>query len=91
MREKNGYEDAMRRALARKPFLKTARRDSTQREYRFDYRGVKPNRFAAETSKGAVVVVLDPDVAAVFERSGVVNTLLRSVIAAMPESKQQSR
>jgi hypothetical protein len=40
-------------------------------------------------SEGVVAVVLEPDVAAIFKSSEAVNALLRSVIAAMPESKQQ--
>jgi len=64
-------------------------RDMMQKEYRFDYRRAKPNRFAEKMSEGVVVVILEPDVAAVFKSSEAVNTLLRSVIAAMPESKQQ--
>lgn len=35
-------------------------------EYRFDYAKSRPNRFARQLAKNAVVVVLDPDVAAVF-------------------------
>jgi hypothetical protein len=60
-----------------------------RKEYRFDYRRAKPNRFAEKMSEGVVVVVLEPDVAAVFKSSEAVNALLRSVIAAMAESKQQ--
>ena len=63
-------------------------RDTMRKEYRFDYRRAKPNRFAEKISEGVVVVILEPDVAAVFKSSEAVNTLLRSVIAAMPESKQ---
>jgi hypothetical protein len=59
-------------------------------QYRFDYSKSKPNRFAAKMSKGAVAVVLEPDVAAVFKSSRAVNALLRSVIKAMPESKTES-
>ena len=62
-------------------------RDDLKPEYRFDYAKSKPNRFAAKLSKGTIAVVLDPDVAAVFKSSESVNELLRSVIAAMPESK----
>jgi len=60
-----------------------------RREYRFDYRRAKPNRLAEKMSEGVVVVILEPDVAAAFKSSEAVNALLRSVIAAMPESKQQ--
>ena len=64
-------------------------RDTMRREYRFDYRRAKPNRLAEKMSEGVVVVILEPDVAAAFKSSEAVNALLRSVIAAMPESKQQ--
>jgi hypothetical protein len=39
-------------------------------------------------SEGVVAVVLEPDVARIFKSSEAVNALLRSVIAARPESKQ---
>ena len=60
----------------------------TRSEYDFDYSKSKPNRFAAEFSKGSVAVVLEPDVAAVFNSSESVNALLRSVILALPEDKK---
>ena len=53
-------------------------------EYRLDYSKSKPNRFASEVEKNALAVVLDPDVAAVFQSSESVNSLLRSVISALP-------
>jgi hypothetical protein len=55
-------------------------------EYRFDYRKARPNRFAALMKGQTVAIVLDPDVASVFQSSESVNTLLRSVIAALPRS-----
>ncbi|MGO8792262.1 MAG: hypothetical protein ACLQVL_33405 [Terriglobia bacterium] len=67
----------------------TSLRDTMRREYRFDYRRAKPNRLAEKMSEGVVVVILEPDVAAVFKSSEAVNALLRSVIAALPESKRQ--
>ncbi|MEK7408853.1 MAG: hypothetical protein AAB225_27630 [Acidobacteriota bacterium] len=54
-------------------------------EYRFDYRKARPNRFAALMEGSTVAVVLDPDVASVFQTSEAVNSLLRSVISALPE------
>ena len=63
--------------------------DTMRKEYRFDYSRAKPNRFAEKMSKEVVAVVLEPDVAAVFNSSEAVNALLRSVIAALPEPKQQ--
>jgi hypothetical protein len=62
--------------------------DPLEKEYRFDYRRAKPNRFLRGMSEGVVTVVLEPDVAAVFKSSKAVNALLRSVITAMPESKR---
>ena len=53
-------------------------------EYRFDYRKARPNRFAAQMKGSTVAVVLDPDVASVFQTSEAVNSLLRSVISALP-------
>jgi len=71
------------------PNKRKIKRDTMRAEYRFDYSKAKPNRFAARMSAGALAVVLDPDVAAVFQSSDAVNSLLRSVISAMPESKQR--
>jgi len=62
--------------------------DEMRREYRFDYTKAKPNRFAAEMGTGAIAVVLEPDVAAVFQSAEAVNALLRSVIAALPSGSK---
>jgi len=62
--------------------------DEMRREYRFDYTKAKPNRFAAEMGAGTIAVVLDPDVAAVFQSAEAVNALLRSVIAALPRGSK---
>ena len=63
--------------------------DDLRREYRFDYRRSKPNRFAPQFAAGSVAVVLDPDVASVFRTSESVNVLLRSVLAVMPRTAQR--
>ena len=63
-------------------------RDTMRKEYWFDYSRAKPNRFREEMSEGVVAVVLEPDVAAIFKSSEAVNAVLRSVIAAIPDSKQ---
>ena len=59
--------------------------DDLRAEYALDYSHSRPNRFASRMSGEVMAVVLDPDVAAVFDTSESVNRLLRSVIAAMPE------
>ena len=66
--------------------------DDIRAEYQFDYSQAGPNRFAAPMKGSTVAVVLDPDVASVFQTSEAVNSLLRSVISALPEdAKRDSR
>lgn len=66
----------------RSPGVRHAVRDLAPK-YRFDYSKSKPNRFARQVARNAVVVVLDPDVAAVFRDPKMVNSLLRATIAAL--------
>ena len=68
----------------------SARKHSTavsemKSEYSFDYTKARPNPFASRMGPGSIAVVLDPDVATVFQSSESVNLLLRSVIAAVPK------
>lgn len=57
-------------------------------EYDLDHSTAQPNRFAARFPEGKVVgVVLDPDVAEIFDSSESVNRFLRSAIEAMPSRK----
>ncbi len=72
--------------------MSTTRRDRKLQaemppEYDFDYTRAQPNRFAARLRKNVVAVVLEPDVAQVFETSESVNRLLRSVISAVPKRR----
>jgi hypothetical protein len=76
----------MKKTSARKKL--PALPDEMRREYRFDYTKAKPNRFAAEMGTGTIAVVLEPDVAAVFQSAEAVNALLRSVIAALPSGSK---
>jgi hypothetical protein len=77
----------------RKAPRRRARRPTNdlRREYRFDYARARPNRFAEALKDRTTAVVLDPDVASVFESSESVNRLLRSVIAAFPPGAKSSR
>ncbi len=60
-------------------------RDEMRPEYELDFKRMRPNRFAQRLKgKSVVAVVLDQDVANVFQSSEAVNDLLRSVIKAMP-------
>jgi hypothetical protein len=61
-----------------------------RREYEFDYTQAKPNRFASRLRGNAVAVLLQPDVAEVFNSSETVNRLLRSVIKAVPKRNTRS-
>ena len=58
--------------------------DDMRSEYSFDYRKARPNRFAAR-KKDRLTVVLDPDVSKVFTTPESVNTVLRALIATMPQ------
>lgn len=59
-------------------------------EYRFDYTKSKPNRFAASMAGGAIAVVLEPDVAAVFNSSKKINAVLRSIISKSARAKSKA-
>jgi len=50
--------------------------------YDFDFSKAKPNRFAARLAQDRLMVVLDPDLAAVFPTSEAVNDALRVLAAA---------
>ncbi|MFQ5593278.1 MAG: hypothetical protein ACE5HA_03950 [Anaerolineae bacterium] len=58
--------------------------EDMQEEYRFDYSKAKPNRFADQVGQDRLMIVLDPDVAAVFKTPESVNSVLRALIAAIP-------
>lgn len=58
-------------------------------EYRFDYRKAKPNRFANDFSRDAIVITLDPDIAEVFKTNEEVNRVLRALITNMPAVRKR--
>lgn len=58
--------------------------DELRDEYDFDYSRARPNRFAASLVKGGRLIVLDPEVAAVFQGSEEVNSVLRALLDTMP-------
>lgn len=68
-----------------------APRGDMRREYRSDYAKARPNRFASVLKGRTTAVILDPDVASVFESPESVNRLLRSVIAALPADVKPAR
>lgn len=58
--------------------------------YDFDYNKAKPNRFAARLAQEQLMVVLDPDMAAIFPTSEAVNEARRVLATAaqnLPKAK----
>ena len=51
--------------------------------YDFDYSKARPNRFADRIGPDTLMVVLDPDVAAVFPTAESVNSTLRAIAAVL--------
>ena len=58
--------------------------DEMRDEYQFDYNKAKPNRFTSRIDRGQLMIVLDPDVAAVFKTPESVNQVLRAIITSIP-------
>ena len=63
--------------------------DEMQDEYQFDYSKAKPNRFASRIDRDQLMIVLDPDVAAVFKTPESVNQVLRAIITSMPGAEKE--
>jgi hypothetical protein len=67
----------------------TIKTDEMREEYQFDYSKAKPNRFAEKVGQDRLIVVLDPDIAAVFQTPQSVNRVLRALITTMPPLQKQ--
>ena len=63
--------------------------DEIRDEYQFDYSKAKPNRFADKIGQDQLMIVLDPDVAAVFKTPESVNRVLRALITSMPTVQKE--
>ena len=61
----------------------TSEVDELLAHYDFDYSKAKPNRFVDRIGPDTLMVVLDPDVAAVFPSAESVNSTLRAIAAAL--------
>jgi hypothetical protein len=79
--------------MSGKTVKKTVRkpRHDIRPEYQFDYSQAKPNRFASRLKRPVVAVVIESDVAAVFDSSAKVNAQLRSAISARKDRKPATR
>ena len=73
-----------------RPKAKAKQPDELAPEYRFDYAKSKPNRFAKRTHPESIAVLLDPDVAQVFETGKAVNAVLRALMTTMPAHRGPS-
>ena len=62
--------------------------DELRSEYQFDYSQAKPNRFATNLKKSGRLIVLDPEVAAAFQKSEAVNAVLRALLQTMPDRSE---
>jgi len=78
----------MKKTLTTKAKVKQP--DELAPEYRFDYGKAKPNRFAKRTRPESIAVLLDPDVAQVFETGDAVNAVLRALMTTMPQGRRSS-
>ncbi|MGI9069323.1 MAG: hypothetical protein ACR2HX_23345 [Pyrinomonadaceae bacterium] len=74
----------MKKITASKRRPKKAREMPT--EYRFDYKGARPNRFVGRIDRERLVVLIDKDVSEVFSTPESVNTALRALIRALPKT-----
>jgi hypothetical protein len=57
----------------------------------YDFSGASPNKYAARYAVGSTVVVLEPDVAAVFPNAGEVNEALRALAGIIHKHQPRSR
>jgi hypothetical protein len=64
-------------------------RDEILPEY--DFSRARPNKYAARYAQGSNVVVLEPDVAAVFQSEGEVNEVLRALAGIIQKHRPRRR
>ena len=57
----------------------------------YDFSRARPNKYASQYLAGSSVVVLEPDVAAVFPSSGEVNDALRALAEIIRQSRSRRR
>jgi len=80
-------EETMKGAPIKRKATRRADADEILPEY--DFSRAAPNKYASRYAAGSAVVVLEPDVAAVFPSSGEANEALRALAGII--LKQRSR
>ena len=83
--EASTLEATMRKAAVTEQVADSS--DELREEYCLDYSKARPNRFAGLPAEPRVVV-LDPDVAEVFETPDSVNEVLRALIKTLPKERR---
>jgi hypothetical protein len=66
----------------------TAETDELREHYDFDYSKAKPKHFAEWVGQDSLMVVLEPDVAAIFPTTEAVNDTLRAIAALLANMSQ---
>jgi hypothetical protein len=80
-------ETVMKKAKTKQARARSARADEVLREY--DFSRSRPNKFASRFQAGSAVVVLDPDIAAVFPSATGVNEALRALAGVIRRSRSR--
>ena len=76
----------MKRAKTKNATARRRGRDEMLPEY--DFSRARPNKYASGYVKGALVVTLDPDVAAVFPGADEVNEALRALAVVVKKVRR---
>lgn len=89
MKKPRGKSGTSRKSVSKRPVLTDP--DDVLPEY--DFSSGRRNKYAAEFERGSVMIVLEPDVAAVFPSAAEVNELLRAVASAVrkPQASKRAR
>ncbi len=70
--------------------IESSKTDQMLPEYDFDYKKARPNRFASMTNEEKNrLIILDPDIAGIFNTSESVNKVLMAIIASIHRSAIQ--
>ena len=77
--------------MKKSPVAKPRKTAESAKEYKLDYSKSKPNRFAVSAKNMTFVAVIDSDVAKVFTTTEEVNTALRALIAAIPQTAEKAK
>jgi hypothetical protein len=72
----------------RSKIRRTAKIDPEEMLPEYDFSRARPNQYASRYAAGSVLVVLEPDVAAVFPSAGEANEALRALAGIIRKHRQ---